>query len=106
MRRAHARPKGIQLYRAMIVITFTATLAACGKGPEGAKGDPGPAGAPGARGEAGPAGPPGPPRAASPLPVLRSKHGAGGWAGPGSRDGGVRIALFRACRQAATFPAP
>src|SRR5262249_4021504 len=46
--------KGIQLYRALIVITFAATLAACGKGPEGAKGDPGPEGPPGARGEAGP----------------------------------------------------
>src|SRR5258708_1007962 len=95
MRRAHARPKGIQLYRAMIVITFTATLAACGKGPEGAKGDPGPAGLPGARGEAGPAGPPGPPGASSAVRIVRSNCDAVSCAAQCSDDEVLRIASLK-----------
>jgi hypothetical protein len=96
--------KGIQLYRAMIVITFTATLAACGKGPEAAKGDLGPAGPPGARGEAGPAGPPGPPGASSAVRIVRANCDAASCAAQCSDDEVLLIAYCGAARNAATFP--
>ncbi len=88
----------------MIVIAFTATLAACGKGPDGAKGDPGPAGSPGARGEAGPAGPPGPPGASSAVRIVRSNCDAASCAAQCSDDEVLLIAYCGPARNAATFP--
>ena len=96
--------KGIQLYRTMIAIAFTATLAACGKGPEGAKGDSGEAGPPGARGEAGPAGPPGPPGASSAVRIVRTNCDAASCAAQCGDDEVLLVAYCGAARNAATFP--
>lgn len=85
------------------MITFTATLAACGKGPEGAKGDPGSAGLPGARGETGPAGPPGPPGASSAVRIVRSNCDAVSCAAQCSDDEVLLIAYCGATRNAAIF---
>jgi hypothetical protein len=92
------------LYRALIVISFAATLAACGKGPEGAKGEPGPPGAPGATGEAGPAGPPGPPGASSAVRIVRSNCDATSCAAQCGDDEVLLIAYCGPARNAATFP--
>jgi hypothetical protein len=100
----HTYLEGVQLYRALIVITFSATLAACGKAPEAAKSDPGPPGPPGARGEAGPPGPPGPPGSSAPMRIVRSNCDATSCAAQCSDDEVLLVAYCGPARNAATFP--
>ena len=96
--------KGVQLYRALIMVAATAILAACEKGPEVAKGDPGPVGPPGQRGEAGPPGPSGPPGMSSGVRIIRSNCDATSCVAQCSDDELLLIAYCGVARNAATFP--